>query len=196
VSLGLPKIEPVRPVLSKRVPLGEDWTYELKLDGFRGILHVENGRGHFTSKTGRVMKRFEPLAGALVRSLNLQSVILDGEIIVIREGKPDFYALMVRRGQPEYAAFDLLWLNGRDLRMLPFEERKAALRGVLAEQGVIGYVESHAAPALFEATVRLDLEGIVAKRKAAPYSPDAGWVKVKHPAYSQNEGRWELFHRK
>ena len=52
---------------------------------------------------------------------------------------------MFRRGQPEYAAFDLLWLNGRDLRMLPFEKRKAALRGVLKGQNAIGYVESHSA---------------------------------------------------
>lgn len=192
----LPHVDPIRPSLSKVVPLGREWVYELKLDGFRGVLHVEDGRGYFTSKNNRVMRRFESLADTLARSLNVRSAILDGEIVVMREGMPDFYALMFRRGEPQYAAFDLLWLNGRDLREATYRRRKGALRRLLADQTAVGYVDSYSASELFDAAVRLDLEGVVAKRMTDVYAPSTIWLKIKHGGYSKNEGRWELFARR
>jgi len=190
----LPRIDPVRPLKSKTVPLGKGWLYELKLDGFRGVFSVEDGRGSFTSKTAKPMPRFRELAEYIARNLKVKSAILDGEIIVMGDEGPDFNALFFRRGQPAYAAFDLLWLNGRDLRPLPLWRRKKALQKLIAGTP-IALVEDVADPALFDVTAQRDLEGIVAKRRGDPYGAETPWVKVKHPGYSQMKDRWELFRR-
>lgn len=190
--MPLPTIEPLRPI-RRDIPLGREWVYEVKLDGFRGMLAIENGRGTFTSKNVNTMKRFQPLADALAHALPVESAILDGEIVVMgEEGRPDFYALFYQRGTPAYAAFDLLWLDGRDLREQPLWRRKKALQKLVAGTPV-GYVDHVADPQIFVATAARDLEGIVAKRRNDPYAPETEWIKVKHFAYSQSEGRWELF---
>jgi ATP-dependent DNA ligase len=110
---------------------------------------------------------------------------------------PDFYALMFHLGAPQLAAFDLLWLDGRDLRAQAYTARKAALRKLI-NRGArhVSYVESHCQAALFDAAQRMDLEGVVAKRCDEPYAPDTTWIKVKSHGYSQVPGRWELFHKK
>jgi bifunctional non-homologous end joining protein LigD len=141
------------------------------------------------------MRRFQGLADSLARVLPISDAILDGEIVVMRDHLPDFLALMFRRGEPEYAAFDLLFLNGRDLRDLPYSRREAKLKSILSKQDVIGFVEQHSRPELFEAAARLDLEGVVAKRVDDPYVSGTEWLKVKHAEYTQAEGRWELFSR-
>lgn len=188
----LPPIEPLRPKLARTVPRGREWVYELKLDGFRGTLYMEGGQGRFVSKTKRDMPRFRDLANALARELRVSDAILDGEIIVMGEGGPDFRALMFNRGVICYAAFDLLRLDGRDLRALPLWRRKRALHKLTAKTS-IGYVEDTDDPRLFESVTRMDLEGIVAKRRADPYLPETEWVKIKHSGYSQSVNRWELF---
>lgn len=142
------------------------------------------------------MRRFDGLASQLADALQASSAILDGEIIAARRHKVDFRALMFRRGAIGYVGFDLLWFNGRDLRAEPYARRKALLRRILARQRVIGYVGEHDTPELFDAAVRLDLEGIVAKRLADVYGPETEWVKIKHRAYSQMLGRWEMFRSK
>lgn len=194
-AVGLPKIEPVRPVRGKSVPVGKEWIYELKLDGFRGVLSIEQGKGRFTSKTSKPMPRFQPLADALTRALGVRDAILDGEIIVMGKGGPDFYALFFRRGEPAFAAFDLLWLNGRDLRDWPLWRRKKRLAALVAKTPV-AYVDHIDDPALFAVTATRDLEGIVAKRRAETYGAATQWVKVKTPGYTQMAGRWELFDRR
>lgn len=193
--MTLPAIDPVRPLKSRSVPRGREWIYELKLDGFRGVLSVEGGRGAFTSKTGRTMRRFQELAAALARTLPVRSAILDGEIIVMEKRGPNFHALFFRRGDAAYAAFDLLWLNGRDLREQPLWRRKRALQR-LVEHTPIGYVGHIDDPALFTLAQQRDFEGIVAKRRTDPYGPAAQWLKIKVAGYSQMEGRWELFDRR
>ena len=191
----LPLIEPIRPVKRTAVPVGKDWLYELKLDGFRGVLSIENGSGSFTSKTSKPMPRFRELAAALARVLPVKSAILDGEIVVMSGRGPDFNALFFRRGQPAYAAFDLLYLDGRDLRELPLWRRKRMLRKLVTKTAV-AYVEDVEDPALYAAASARDLEGIVAKRRGDPYSSATEWVKVKHPGYTQMQGRWELFDKR
>ena len=146
------------------------------------------------SKNGHPMPRFRELAAELARALRVTDAILDGEIVVAAETGPDFRALFYRRGTPQYAAFDLLWLNGTDLRPLPLSKRKTALRRVL-KKTPIGYVEPTTDPALYEAAVCADLEGIIAKRRGDPYAIDTLWVKVKHRGYSQMNGRHEMFRR-
>lgn len=193
--MPLPIIEPIRPVLAKQVPRGREWLYEVKLDGFRGTLYVENSRAQFRSKTKRAMPRFKDLARELAASLDVEGAILDGEILVMHEGRPDFYALMRNDGAPSFAAFDLLWLDGHDLRPLPLWRRKRKLRA-LTTNGIVGYVEDSADPCLFDSTVAMDLEGIIAKRRSEPYGDETRWLKIKHADYSQAEGRRELFNRR
>jgi len=190
--LTLPAIAPLVPIRSKEIPIGRGWIYELKLDGFRGMLRVENGRAYFTSKTSKPMARFNPLATSLAAALNARNAILDGEIIVMGDGGPDFKALFFRRGDPAYAAFDLLWLNDRDLRALPLWRRKKALQKLVAATP-IAYVDDVDDPALFTIVSLRDLEGIVAKRRHDPYCIETKWLKVKCASYSQATGRWELF---
>ena len=190
----LPLIDPLRPERTRAVPCGREWLYEVKLDGFRGMLYVEQGRGRFLSKTSRWMPRFDDLANALARRLGVRDAILDGEIIVMGSGGPDFKALMFNRRAAAYAAFDLLWRNGRDLRAQPLWRRKKTLRALI-KGSPIGYVEHVEDPQLYESAVRMDLEGIVAKRRSDPYAPATEWLKIKHSGYSQMQGRWELFAR-
>jgi len=121
----LPEIDPILPKLVKDVPRGDQWVYEVKLDGFRGTLYVEDERGRFLSKTKKRMRRFDDLANAIAKELRVQDAILDGEIVVLAEGGPKFYALMMNREPASYVAFDLLWLSDRDLRPLPLWRRKS-----------------------------------------------------------------------
>jgi bifunctional non-homologous end joining protein LigD len=132
--------------------------------------------------------------------LDVKDAVLDGEVVVLDdEGRMDFRMLLSGRGWLHYAAFDLLWLNGRDLRDLPLASRKRRLEQLIQANGPtlsrVFATEEHGRE-LFEAAQRLDLEGIVAKRKAHPYSPEIVWYKVKNPAYTQAEGRGDLFARR
>ena len=192
--MPLPLVDPILPLLSRDLPRGAGWRYELKLDGFRGTLYVEQKRAWFRSKKGHGLRRFDELARRVAGELGARSAILDGEIVVMGEEGPDFYALLFHRGVPQFAAFDLLWLDGRDLRAHAYTARKAALRKLIDRRARhVSYVESHAQAALFEAAQRMDLEGIVAKRCDEPYTSAAKWIKVKSLGYSQSSGRWEFF---
>ena len=101
-----------------------------------------------------------------------------------------------------FFAFDLLFLNGEDLRTLPLIERKARLKKLVPKkQSCMLYVDhiQLRGQKLFEKACELDLEGIVAKRKDSQYRttdrPSPYWIKIKNPTYSQAEGREELFDR-
>lgn len=192
-SIALPLIEPVTPLLARDLPGGEAWCYELKLDGFRGTLYVDGAAAVFRSKRQRPMQRFASLAERVAAELPARDAIVDGEIVVMGERGPNFNALMFNRGVPQFAAFDLLWLDGRDLRGLPYAQRKAALRRLVRRRTWVSFVDSHAQAALFDVVTSMDLEGIVAKRRHDPYSAHTRWVKVKNRHYSQAIGRWKLF---
>jgi bifunctional non-homologous end joining protein LigD len=195
-AVSLPRVvEPILPILSRQVPVGGEWTYELKLDGFRGTLYLDRGTGRFLSKNKRPLRRFHELAMGIARAMPKVEAIFDGEVVVMGEAGPQFYKLLFGRGVPQYAAFDLLWLGGQDLRPLPLAKRRRAL-AKLVKNTPVGLVESTADPRLFDVTVEMDLEGIVAKRRADPYGPDTRWVKIKHRGYSQMERRWEYFQRR
>jgi bifunctional non-homologous end joining protein LigD len=147
-------------------------------------------------------KLFVELANSLAARLKVKSAILDGEIVCLAgDGKPVFNDLMFRRHPPCYCAFDLLWLDGKDFRQRPLLERKARLRRILpAESSDLLYVDHIAGRGveLFRSVCQRDLEGIVGKWSKGRYAPDepTTWVKVKNPAYSQAEGRHELFRPK
>ena len=97
--------------------------------------------------------------------------------------------------QPLYVAFDLLWLNGVDLRSLPLSERRQALQAILPKGSPIVSealsIEARGRE-LFELMCTNDLEGIVAKRLTDPYDPGVRWLKIKNPTYTQKEGRGDL----
>jgi bifunctional non-homologous end joining protein LigD len=196
--LTLPIVEPIILELHG-VPFDDPaWLFEPKYDGFRGLLHVTPSHAAFTSKRGLLLKRFDQLARDVRDQLRVRDAILDGEVLVLDpEGHANFLMLMRGQGSLHYAAFDLLWLNGRDLRGKPLSERKRRLERLIPE-GKPGLSRvltvANDGRALFEAVQRLDLEGIVAKRKRDPYETGVTWLKIKNRLYSQMKGRGELFH--
>jgi len=108
------------------------WLFEPKLDGFRALAYVENGACSLVSRNHNAFKTFPELAQAVGQELAGRSAILDGEIVRPgKDGHPLFYELMRRRGPFCFYAFDLLWLDGVDLRALPLSERKTRLRKLL-----------------------------------------------------------------
>ena len=126
----LPQISP-SPLTSLKEPIGHpNWVYELKHDdGFRGILYVDRDQAWLVSRKGKKFRQFEPLLKQVLRCLKGKRAILDGEIVVLDEqGRSIFFDLMAHRGEPRYYAFDLLWLNGIDVRSRPLLERKNRLR--------------------------------------------------------------------
>jgi len=181
-----------------------EFIYELKIDGFRALAHITDGRGELISRNGNVFPGFAELATWIAEHLRVESAVLDGEIACLDErGRPNFRDLLFRRRQCIFIAFDLLWLNGKDLRALPLLERKAMLKKLLRRKRsrilYLDHVEADGRLLLFEQVVKMDLEGIVCKRKDSPYrvteKPSRYWIKVKNARYSQLEGREELFKR-
>jgi ATP-dependent DNA ligase len=114
-------------------------------------------------------------------------------------GKPRFYDLFRRRGEPVFYAFDCLWLDGEDLRSQPTIARKRILKDLVHDQPRILYanhIETRGLD-LFRLVCEQDLEGMVCKHQRAAYgSESVPWIKVLNPAYSQREGRREFFDRK
>jgi bifunctional non-homologous end joining protein LigD len=142
-----------------------------------------------------VYKSFGPLRDSL-RSLKCEA-ILDGEIVVLDgTGRPQFYDLLRRRGEPVFYAFDCVMHRGRDIRALPLLRRKAILERIVRNHPRILLARHFERDgcALFRLVCEQDLEGIVAKRKDGAYGVD--WLKIRNPAYSQYEGRHELFERR
>jgi bifunctional non-homologous end joining protein LigD len=196
----LPLIHPILPALRPQAFNNPAWLFEPKYDGFRGILYLTRQSCALYSKRGNRFSRFEALLRRVCADLPRRELILDGEIIALDgDGRVSFWGLMRGDGRLAYAAFDLLWLNGRDLRQLPLGERKKRLQRLLpADTGAllrVPYFEEHGRELLI-AACKLDLEGIVAKRKDHPYHPAPPWYKIKNPLYSQREGRQELFERR
>ena len=109
-------------------------------------------------------------------------------------GKPLFHDLMRRRSPQHFYAFDLLWLNGRDLRELPLIERRRLVRTLVCSPVLYAdHIEARGLD-LFEAACSQDLEGIEAKLASGRYEPGATtWVKIKNRSYSQADGREEFF---
>jgi ATP-dependent DNA ligase len=130
--------------------------------------------------------------------LKAQNAVIDGELVCLdSEGRSIFNELLFRRGCPTFYAFDLLYLNGRDLRQLPLVDRKEKLRALIEKSDlpdvICGkYVEERGVD-LFKEVRQRNLEGVVAKRKTGTYATVSGWLKIKNPNYTQSERRHELF---
>jgi bifunctional non-homologous end joining protein LigD len=99
-------------------PTSPDWVFELKYDGFRALAYISD-RVQLVSRKGHTYRRFDRLCKELAHALSGHEAVLDGEIICVDpEGRPQFYDLLRTRGQPIYAAFDLLWLDGEYLSIV------------------------------------------------------------------------------
>ena len=144
-----------------------------------------------------------PICATLPDEINAKDAILDGELVVLDgSGKARFYDLMANRGTVVFAAFDLVWLNGRDMRDLPLLERKEILRYRLRFPSsrviFVDHIQGRG-KALYQQICRMDLEGIVCKPVISPYRTVGGtttWIKVKNPNYTQAVGRVELFNKR
>src|ERR1700757_3399737 len=174
-TMALPRVQPIRPTWRKDPFDHADWLFDMKSDGFRGLCYVEQGRNRLISRNWNTFDQFADLADAIAGELGVREAVLDGEVIAADEtGRPQFYDLLRRTRSPAYVAFDLLWLDGVDLRPLPLSERRQRLHSVVPK-GAASVSEALSVVGRgcerFELMRAHDLEGIVAKRFAAPYKP-------------------------
>ncbi len=170
-------------------PSGEGWGHEIKFDGYRVQLRVEDGKT--TLKTRKGLDWTDKFKAIAKEGGALSDVLIDGEIVALDPGgNPNFSALQaaISDGKTEkliFFAFDLLFAEDMDLRKLPLRERKARLKALLDEQNgkSIRYVEHFEVDgeAVLKSAVQLKLEGIVSKKLSAPYHSGRteSWTKAK-----------------
>jgi bifunctional non-homologous end joining protein LigD len=191
-------IAPCLPSKTDKLPSGTQWLHEIKHDGFRVIARKDGAKVRLYSRPGNDLTYRFPLIVESVARLRSRSCIIDGEAVACDEsGVPSFERIRYRRYDTSVFlyAFDLIQLNGDDLRREPLEVRKTTLATVLtgASHGIWfnDHVEGDGST-VFHHACNLGLEGIVSKRKDSPYrsgrSPD--WLKMKnaaHPAVKREE---------
>ena len=199
VAAPMPEaITPMSAVLASHAPGGEGWVYEIKWDGVRSLCYVAEGSVRLVSRRGNAMDRQYPELSVLPHYLKAGSAIVDGEIAVLdANGRSSFSLIQPRigvtdpnsiahlvRGTPvDLFLFDLLYLDGYDLRGVPLIERKRLLQDILKPHPRIhfsGHFETEAAEML-EAARQHNLEGIMAKRADSRYEPRRSdcWMKLK-----------------
>lgn len=182
----IPELDPME---AKAPPAGTGWVHEVKWDGFRAQAHLRDGKVKTYSRSGLDWTDQFDTVSETVAKLRTKSAVLDGEVVVIGPGgKPDFQALRrnLNKHSPDLQdyAFDLLELNGKDLRSQPLIERKSALARLLAKApDWVRYVEHFETDPrqVMGAACRLGLEGIVSKKADSPYKAgrQGTWVKSK-----------------
>jgi len=184
-------IPPQLCTLVERPAAGPGWVHEIKFDGYRMQLRIENGRTALRTRKGLDWThKFPAIASA---AQQLRNGLIDGEIVAHDDnGAPNFAALQAALSEERtddlvFYAFDLLYDENSDLRSLPLSERKQKLDALLRERGgdgaLIRYVEHFetGGEAVLKSACRLSLEGIVSKRLDAIYQPGRGgdWTKAK-----------------
>jgi ATP-dependent DNA ligase len=172
------------------VPSGPDWIHEIKHDGYRLIVHREGKRVRLFTRNGHDWSdRYPRIAEASLKN-RCSSFVIDGEAVLLGvDGISDFDGLHSRQHNDEVQlyAFDVLALNGEDLRKLPLHLRKNKLARLLARRAegifVSEFEQGDIGPHLFRQACKFGLEGMVSKRRDSGYragrSPN--WVKVKNP---------------
>jgi bifunctional non-homologous end joining protein LigD len=183
------KLEPQLATLATSLPTSGDWITEAKLDGYRILSRVDKGRVRLITRGGHDWtKKFAGLA-AEVEALPLTSAWLDGEIAVLKDGIPSFAALQDAidgKTNPDivYFLFDLMYLDGKDLRNVPLRARRALLLQLIENAGDrIRFSQDFEAPPaqVFEAAAGLGLEGLMLKRRDSSYESGRTqtWLKAK-----------------
>jgi bifunctional non-homologous end joining protein LigD len=184
-------LSPMLATLAPTAPTGERWLHEIKFDGYRLQARIEAGRVRLLTRSGLDWTdRFGKAVPAALRALPIGTALIDGELVVeTGSGASDFSALQAdlsegRQDRFLLYCFDLLHLDGYDLRALPLLRRKEMLEQILAEAGgplrYSGHFEESGATVLRHAC-RLSLEGIVSKLRDGPYRTGRGksWIKSK-----------------
>ena len=184
-------VAPQLATLVARPSAAPGWAHEIKFDGYRMQLRVENGTAVLRTRKGLAWTtKFQAVAGA---ADGMPDCIIDGEIVALdHNGTPDFAALQAalsdgKTDQLVFFVFDLLFAKGRDLRALPLSDRKSLLQALLEAHPKTGpsirYVEHFetGGDAVLKSACQMSLEGIVSKRLDAPYQSGRGdsWTKSK-----------------
>ncbi len=180
--------------LTDKVPKGNEWLFEIKYDGYRIVSFVENGKVKMLSRNNvDYTKKFNNIAQHL-KKINQSSFVVDGEVVVFdKNGKSDFGLLQesIKKDSSSlyYCIFDLLSLNGKDLRNLPLIERKEKLERMLfkSENNLIYSNHVDNGKETFDFAKKNNLEGIIAKKKNSAYTGKRtdDWLKIK--CYARQE---------
>jgi bifunctional non-homologous end joining protein LigD len=164
---------------------GDVWAYEMKWDGYRAIVGVEDGRLRIVSRRGNDVTAKYPELDGLPGALGSLDVVLDGELVVLDDdGVPSFQAIQEHSHTAALMCFDVLRAHGRDLMPLPWHERRAVLEklALAGDRWQTPSVIIGDADRAWAAAERLRMEGVVAKRVDSPYRPgkrSSEWRKVR-----------------
>jgi bifunctional non-homologous end joining protein LigD len=186
---GLGIIEPCLPSPAKAPPSGPGWLHEIKHDGFRILARRDSAGVRLITRAGNNFSDRFPFIATAVGKLPVRSCLIDGEAIVCDENGLAIFDLIRRHGASASAvlcAFDLLELDGRDLRRRPIEERKGLLAKLLNGQQtsiVLNQVYEGDGATVFHLACQLGCEGIVSKQLGSIYRRGRSplWLKVKNP---------------
>jgi ATP-dependent DNA ligase len=181
--------EPSLPSPISRPPAGPDWIHEIKHDGFRLMARRDGPRLRLVTRGGYDWTARYPRIGEALAGLAVRSALIDGEVVCCDgEGRADFARLRSRRHDATafLYAFDLMELDGEDLRGLALERRKAKLARLLARARPGIHLTDHFdgdGSVIFPQACALGLEGIVSKRRDSPYvaGRTRAWLKAKNP---------------
>jgi bifunctional non-homologous end joining protein LigD len=187
---SVPRFEPCLPRPALVPPAGPGWIHEIKHDGFRILAHRRGRNTRLFSRNGHNFADHFPLIAEAIEALPVRSCVIDGEAIVCGDAGLAVFDLI--RGHATNAgavlcAFDLLEVNGEDLRREPLEDRKRRLAGLLRlpHEGIaINEHFSGDGVIIYQHACALGCEGIVSKRLGSPYRAgrSAHWLKIKNPA--------------
>lgn len=176
--------------LRSRAPMGENWIYELKYDGYRMLIFKEGKEVKFLTRNHQDYTDKFPGISSEISKMDKDSFVLDGEIVIFKDGYTDFSALTeyikTQKGNPTFVAFDLLALDGRDIRNESLYARKEKLSELLSKKDVkriaiSGFLKGDGNDIFKRICALKNHEGIVAKRIDKPYIAGRGgdWIKVK-----------------
>jgi bifunctional non-homologous end joining protein LigD len=183
-------IAPCLPTKITQLPSGGQWLHEIKHDGFRIIARKSDGRMRLYSRPGNDFTSRFPLIVEALERLPSRSCLIDGEAVACDENGLAVFKRLRRKPSGEHVfpyAFDLLELDGQDLRREPLETRKATLasllRGSLPGLRLNEHL-AHDGESVFQHACKMGLEGIVSKRLGSPYRSGRSkdWLKFKNPA--------------
>jgi bifunctional non-homologous end joining protein LigD len=183
-------IEPCLPGSAKAPPTGPHWIHEIKHDGFRIIARRDGKKIRLVSRHGKDLTYRFPLAVQAIAELPVNSCIIDGEAIVSDAAGLAVFSLLrsYRNGsRATLCAFDLIEIDGNDLRWRPLEDRKSLLKSLIGNKQPGIAFNKHfeiEGSVLFYHACKLGCEGIVSKRLSTPYrfGRSNDWIKVKNPA--------------
>jgi bifunctional non-homologous end joining protein LigD len=215
-------IQPMLATIVEKSFDNPDWLFEIKWDGYRAIAFIDGGRTRLVSRNQNDMTAQFPELASLAKYVDAERAILDGEIVALDDaGRPSFSLMQQRTGfQPGrrrvagrvaegvriiYCAFDLLYLDGLDLRRVALEERKRLLKDRIKSGDLVQFSDHFAEKGLdlFAAAQQRGLEGIVAKKRNSCYEERRSreWLKIKITqrqecvigGYTDPEGSREFF---